>query len=238
MPDRVRLPSISYIVARSYPGNVIGFRNQLPWRIKSDLKRFKTITAGHAIIMGRGTYDSIGRALPNRTNIVVSRTPRTTNASLLEVDETTQLYWANGTDDALFVADIVSILRGKDVIFVIGGAQMFEMFDRLVNHVYLTQVFGEFRGDAFFRKEFDKSKWKLLSEETRSKNQEGDGYSFGFYTYERHDKLYRYDLLQRFYTDKESKSDWLKRHLCKAKIDRNSIQQYAQSHLELEPNNH
>ena len=57
MAGRVRLPSISFIVARSYPGNVIGYKNKLPWRIKSDLKRFRRITNGHAIIMGRSTFE-------------------------------------------------------------------------------------------------------------------------------------------------------------------------------------
>jgi dihydrofolate reductase len=67
------LPSISYVVARSVPGYVIGTENRLPWRLHSDLKRFKEITYGHPIIMGRKTHLSIGRPLPGRTNIVLSR---------------------------------------------------------------------------------------------------------------------------------------------------------------------
>lgn len=67
------LPSISYVVARSVPGYVIGNENRLPWHLKTDLKRFKQITIGHPIIMGRKTHLSIGRPLPGRVNIVLSR---------------------------------------------------------------------------------------------------------------------------------------------------------------------
>src|SRR5208283_5180300 len=133
MASRVRLPSISLIVARSYPGNVIGYQNKLPWHIKSDLKRFKSITSGHVIIMGRSTFDSIGRVLPERTNIVMSATPRPSIGPSFQADETTQLFWTNRREDALFLADVISIWRKVDDIFVIGGEKMYTLFDDLVN---------------------------------------------------------------------------------------------------------
>src|SRR5277367_244237 len=140
MSNRVRLPSISFIVARSYPGNVIGYKNRLPWHLKSDLRRFRQITTGHAIILGRATFDSIGRVLPNRTNVVLSKNPRHANVEGLAIDEETNLYWTSTREDALHYADLVSIIRGKHDIFIIGGQTMYTLFHDLVNKVYLTQV--------------------------------------------------------------------------------------------------
>src|SRR5882724_3180559 len=128
MSNRARMPSISFIVARSSPGNVIGYENKLPWHLKSDLKRFREITTGHVVIMGRATFESIGRPLPNRTNIVLSRNPALTNSGGINFDEGTQLTWTNTFEDALLTADIISICRQKSDIFVIGGEAMYKLF--------------------------------------------------------------------------------------------------------------
>ena len=198
MPARVRLPSISLIVARSYPGNVIGYNNSLPWHIKTDLKRFKRLTTGHAVIMGRSTFESIGHPLPNRSNIVMSKNPPLTNTKWLQFDDVTQLYWTDRQEDALFVADIISIWRGVDDIFVVGGEKMYDLFDKLVNKVYLTDVFTEVRGDAFFTKTFDKRDWKYLSEQDFPRNYEGDEVSHRFSIYERRERQFRYEFLTSF----------------------------------------
>src|SRR5208337_621034 len=103
MASRVRLPSISLIVARSYPGNVIGYKNKLPWHLNSDLRRFREITIGHVVIMGRNTFNSIGRPLPNRTNIVLTRDTSFVNSLSINFGEETQLCWSNTFEDSLLI---------------------------------------------------------------------------------------------------------------------------------------
>ena len=128
---------ISYIVAMS-ENRVIGVENKLPWSIPEDLKRFKKITSGHPIIMGRRTYDSIGRILPNRTNIIVTRNP----------------YWkldgaitANSLEDAI---EKGAAAPGGEEVFVIGGGELFTQGLDVVNKIYLTIVHEQVAGDVFF----------------------------------------------------------------------------------------
>jgi dihydrofolate reductase len=218
------------MVARSYPGDVIGYRNKLPWHIKSDLKRFRQITTGHAIIMGRSTFESIGRALPDRTNIVVSRSKNLSNQTALTSDNGTQLFWASSLEDALYVADIMSIFRGRDELFVVGGEAMYSLFDKFVNRVYLTEVFADFSGDAFFRKRFALKKWKFLQEDDYPKNHEGDDYPYRFSTLQKKDRKDRYAFVTQFFTDKLEKHDWLKN---KIKSNKPTIEQYIQNNLDI-----
>ncbi len=229
--SRVRLPSISFIVARSYPGNVIGYEGKLPWHISSDLKRFRRITTGHAIIMGRTTFDSIGRALPNRTNIVMSKNPRLSNAPAFAFNELTQLYWTDTREDALFVADIISIMREVDDVFVVGGQTMYELFSDIVNRVYLTEVFANVQGDAFFTARFPLKQWKCLDEQDySSKTYEGDQFSHRFSVYERRDRKFRYKFLTTFYTDQIDKRAWIEKQI---KINDKKVFSYIQEHLEI-----
>ena len=97
MSNRAKMPSISTIVARSHPGNVIGYQNKLPWRQKSDLKRFRAITIGHVVIMGSNTFNSIGRPLPGRTNIVLTRDSSLSGGDTIQLDGDTQLRWSNSS---------------------------------------------------------------------------------------------------------------------------------------------
>ena len=230
MAGRVRLPSISFIVARSYPGNVIGYKNKLPWRIKSDLKRFRRITNGHAIIMGRSTFESIGRALPDRANIVVSRSKNYRIRQRLTSDNGTQLFWATSLEDALFVADITSICRGHDELFVIGGEAIYSLFDELVNRVYLTEVFDNSPGDAFFKKRFTSKEWKYVEEQDFPKNCEGDDYPHRFSILQKRDRKYRYEFVAQFFTDKLEKYEWLKNQI---KSNKPRVDQYIQNNLDL-----
>jgi len=230
MTGRVRLPSISFIVARSYPGYVIGYKNRLPWHIKSDLKRFKRITSGHAIIMGRSTFESIGRALPDRTNIVMSRSNKLSNEATLLSDNGTQLFWATSLEDALFVADITSICRGQNELFVVGGEAMYYLFDELVNRVYLTEVFDDFPGDAFFKKRFTLKKWKYLEEQDYPKNYEGDDYPHRFSIFQKKDRKYRYEFVTNYFTDKLAKYEWLKNQI---KTNTPRIEEYIQNNLDV-----
>jgi len=127
---------ISAIVAVA-KNNVIGKDNDLIWRLSEDLKRFKRITSGHSIIMGRLNYESIGRPLPNRTNIIITR------QTDYQVDGCVVV---NSLEDALKVARE----NGDDEAFVIGGAQIYKLAMPLVDKIYLTEVHEEFDGDVFF----------------------------------------------------------------------------------------
>ena len=121
MAQQAKMPSISFIVARSYPGNVIGFQNQLPWHLQTDLKRFRKITSGHVIVMGRKTHESIGKMLPKRTNIVLTSKRSPINSRLIDIELDTQLIFTNNIEETLFVADVISICKELVDIFVIGG---------------------------------------------------------------------------------------------------------------------
>lgn len=230
MASKVRLPSISFIVARSYPGNVIGYKNKLPWHIRSDLRQFKRITTGHAIIMGRSTFELVGRALPDRANIVMTRSNNLSNTSAISYDNGTQLYWATTREDALFAADVISICREKDDLFVIGGETMYALFDDVVNRVYLTQVFEELTGDAFFNKAFSLKQWKTLKEEEYSKNDEGDQFGHRFSILQRRDRKYRYEFVSKFFTNKLEKYEWLKNQV---KSHKRTVDDYIQRNLEI-----
>ena len=230
MASRVRLPSISFMVARSYPGNVIGYKHTIPWHVKSDLKRFREITIQHAIIMGRSTYNSIGRALPKRANIVMTRDHKTLNTSVIHYDNETQIYFANTMEDALFAADIISICLEQEDIFIIGGETIYSLFDELVNRVYLTEVFGDFSGDAFFKKAFPSKKWITLKEEDYSKNYVGDEFGHRFSILQRRERRYRYEFVSKFFTERLQKSEWLKSQV---KSHKRNVDKYIENHLEL-----
>jgi dihydrofolate reductase len=224
------MPSISYIVARSYPGNVIGRAGKLPWRLKTDLARFRELTTGHAVIMGRSTYDSIGRPLPNRTNIVISNRVAPTNTYNINLINETILYWTNTKEDALFVADLISILRKAGDVFIIGGQTMYSLYGSIVNKVYLTQVFADVDGDVHFDMNLSSSEWRCTYEEDRPKSYAGDEYPFRFSTYERKKYKYRYELLSTFLTERREKLEWMKKTVPGVE---KIIQEYVQENLEL-----
>jgi dihydrofolate reductase len=152
--------------------------------------------------MGRNTFESIGRLLPNRNNIVITRQDVKQNDNYLFREGETTINWVNNTTDALYLADVYSISRGKKDIFVIGGDQMYKIFGDLMNKLYLTLVFAEeIQGDAFFDSEYvnNKQKWKLL-EETDSPRNEFDEYASRFSVYERRIKTVRQLDIKKFYS--------------------------------------
>jgi dihydrofolate reductase len=228
MSKQMVLPSISFIVARSYPGNIIGCENRLPWRLRSDLKRFRALTTGHAIIMGRRTFESIGRILPDRTNIILSRLGHRANDVNYLSQEDENLIWASGREAALFAADIFSIIRGKEDFFIIGGEEIFAAFEDLVNRVYLTLVFGNVEGDARFDMKFDPKLWRTKEEDDISQG-EHDEFPSRFVVYERRERRYRQEFLSSFYTDQMARQEWLAKAL-----EENSpkIRKYAEQHQE------
>jgi dihydrofolate reductase len=141
-------PRISIIVAMA-KNRVIGANNALPWHLPQDLKRFKALTMGHHIVMGRKTFESIGRVLPGRTSVVVTRNPG---------------WEAGGVLVARSLADAIARAGDDPEIFVIGGEQIFREALALADRIYLTQIEREFDGDAFFP-EIDPDGWNLSSRE-------------------------------------------------------------------------
>ena len=155
---------ISIIVAMA-TNRVIGINNSLPWHISDDLKRFKQLTTGHTIIMGRKTYESIGKALPNRTNIVVSRQKKIHYPDVIMCDS---------IEDAIIQVD------DMHDIFIIGGAQIYEQALPFANHMFVTHVDREIHGDVFFP-EYNEKQWKIISIESR---QTESGLPYRFVHYE------------------------------------------------------
>mgnify|MGYP001565573672 FL=1 len=129
-------PTISLIAAMS-ENRVIGNKGKIPWYIKDDFIRFKTLTTGHPIIMGRITFESIGRVLPNRTNIIVTRDRNFKVKDALVV---------HTVDEALSEAEKLD----QQDIFIVGGAQIYKQAIMLADKLYLTLVKGNFTGDAYF----------------------------------------------------------------------------------------
>ena len=154
------MSKLSIIVAMS-SNRAIGINNTLPWHLTEDLKHFKSLTTGHTIIMGRKTYESIGKPLPNRRNIVVSRNLDT---------------FYDGVEIVHSLEDAFSISSNDEEVFIMGGSNIYEQSLNLVEHLYITEIAKAFEGDAFFP-EIDKSLWTESSRETHVSS---DGLEFSF----------------------------------------------------------
>lgn len=140
------------IIAAIGKNRELGKDNKLLWNIPEDLKRFKDITNGHPIIMGRKTFESIGRVLPNRTSIVITRNPDFANASTgrreSRIKNQENLEFVGSLDEAI---DIAKKSPGSDEIFIIGGGQVFEQAINLADKLYLTVVDKDYPdADAYF----------------------------------------------------------------------------------------
>jgi dihydrofolate reductase len=188
---RINMPSIAYIIARTESG-VIGCNNALPWHLKTDLKRFKSITLNHVVIMGRKTYDSIGHALPLRKNVVISRDP-----SFSPKDAEVFSTFA----DAILYADVFSLSAGLDTIFVVGGAVIFEKMRVFVDTAYVTEIHtSEIKGDAEFNYKFESKEWALERKEVVPKS-DIDEYDSTFFVYKRRKTVLRKRGIREFLTD-------------------------------------
>lgn len=167
---------ISLIVAAAENG-VIGKDNKLPWSLPDDLKRFKELTKGHPIIMGRKTFESIGRPLPDRRNIVLSRTAKEIQG--VEVV----------TDLESFLRTLDKELPETEEVFMIGGSDLFDQWlaDAFVpfvaGKVYLTRVHADLEGDAVFP-DLDDDRWKVMERVKHPKDAKHE-HAFTFLTYER-----------------------------------------------------
>jgi dihydrofolate reductase len=158
---------ISLIVAMA-KNRTIGVNNTLPWRCPEDLKHFKALTMGHHMIMGRKTFDSIGKALPGRTTVIVTRNNN------LSID---------GCVIAHSLQDAMNACTGDEEIFIVGGAELYRLSLDLVNKLYVTEIQQDVQGDAQFP-EFDNSKWQETSRVIR-KQESPQPLSYHFVTYTR-----------------------------------------------------
>jgi dihydrofolate reductase len=164
--------------------------------------------------MGRKTYLSIGRPLPGRVNIVLSRTAgRSTENSFWHKAETA-LVWAGDLQSALFFADIISITRNQADFFVIGGSEMYKIFLDIFNKIYLTEVLTRKRigGDATFPFRIDRRKWTTIQEQNAPAGPH-DEYPSRFRVLERKRKTVRYVDVESYYTGQSIKTDWIHRQL-------------------------
>lgn len=144
--------------------HAIGLNGQMPWHLSADLKRFKQITWGYPIIMGRLTFDAIGKPLPGRTNIIVSRNKAYQQSGCVVVDSIKAAF-----DYGCTLADEV---------FVIGGATLYDATLPVANNLYITQINKVFAGDTFFP-EFEQSNW-LEVEREDVENDTSVGFSYSF----------------------------------------------------------
>jgi dihydrofolate reductase len=157
------------LIAAVARNGVIGANNRLPWRLPEDMKRFRALTTGHAVIMGRRTWESIGKALPGRQNIVVTRQ---TSRAAEDVE------FAGSLDAAL------ARVRLPDPVFVVGGEALYREALPRADLLYLTEIERDFAGDARFP-DFDRARWREL---TRATLDEPDAFAYHFVVYERADR--------------------------------------------------
>ncbi|MBA3695660.1 MAG: dihydrofolate reductase [Methylotenera sp.] len=156
--------NLSLIVAVAKNG-VIGKDNTLPWHLPEDLKRFRALTTGHHIIMGRKTYESLGRLLPGRTTVIVTRNKD---------------YKIAGALIAHTVIEAAALCKGDAEAFIIGGAELYKDALKLVNKLYITQIDIKIDGDAFFP-EFNNAEWQETLHEEHTSAQ---GLKFSYLTLE------------------------------------------------------
>ena len=136
------------VIAAMSINRVIGCRQQLPWHIPEELKWFKQVTLNQTLLMGRKTFESLGRPLPNRQNVVISRT-------------TTQIEGCTVVDS---LEAAIALFPKEEEIFIIGGAQIYALALEIADKFYLTRVGHSYEGDTSFP-EWDASKWQLISRE-------------------------------------------------------------------------
>lgn len=156
--------SLSIIVAMAH-NRVIGADNDMPWHLPADLKYFKKTTLGKPIIMGRKTFDSIGRPLPGRQNVVVTRNEAWSHA---------------GVDVAPSLDAALTMVGEAEEIMITGGAQIFAMAIDTVEKLYITEIDLDVEGDTFFP-EFDQTDWKETSREAFPAEEGKPAYSFVIY---------------------------------------------------------
>lgn len=163
---------LSIIVAKA-KNNIIGKDNKMIWHLPEDLKHFKELTTGHTIIMGRKTYESLGKPLPNRKHIIFSQNP-----DFKVNDENVEVVHS--------LLQIQDLIEGKEEAFVIGGAMIYNFLMPYVKKMYVTEIEKDFDGDTFFPS-INSEVWKEVSRE-RGIRDENNDLDYYFVTYERIEK--------------------------------------------------
>jgi len=156
------------IIAAMDRNRLIGNKNQLPWHLPADLAHFKRVTMGKPVIMGRKTYESIGRPLPGRTNIVLTRSTD---------------FHAEGVLTATTLEQALEIAAGEAEVMVIGGSSIYELVLPKADRLYLTYIEHAYQGDAWFP-EFDQQQWRVSASEQHTAD-EKNPCNYSFITYER-----------------------------------------------------
>lgn len=160
------------LIAAVSSNGVIGNKNALPWHLKGDLAHFKALTMGNPIIMGRSTFDSIGKPLAHRTNIVVTRNGAWRRKNALS---------ASCIDKSLAMAVSIAKMAGQKRVFIIGGANIYRQTIHLADVLYITEVDGTISGDVIFPK-IDINAWKKVG---NSQDIIENGLSYRFVEYQR-----------------------------------------------------
>jgi len=156
---------ISLIVAAS-ANDVIGLQGRLPWRLSDDLRRFRQVTMGKPIVMGRKTWESIGKPLPGRQNIVLTRRSD---------------FDAPGCDVVASKGEALAVAGAADEIMIIGGSQVYGLFLPDADRIYMTRVHKDVAGDAFFAAP-DEDDWRLVAEERHTADERNEAdYTFRIY---------------------------------------------------------
>lgn len=157
------------IIAAVARNRVIGVENRLPWHLPADLKHFKSLTLGKPILMGRKTFESIGKALPGRRNIVISHNSH---------------YLAPECEVVSSLAGALSLTTNDQEVMLIGGAQLFEQALAQADYLYLTLIHHDFLGDTYFP-EWDHSAWKEIMRVDCAAHCDNP-YPYSFLTFQRH----------------------------------------------------
>ncbi|MFD2212472.1 DfrD/DfrG/DfrK family trimethoprim-resistant dihydrofolate reductase [Metabacillus endolithicus] len=158
---------VSLIVAMDQ-NRVIGYKNDIPWRIPRDWEYVKNVTKGHAIILGRKNFESIGRALPHRRNIILTR----------DKD-----FSFEGCEIVHSIEEVFELCKQENEVFIFGGEQIYKLFLPYVENMYITKIHHSFEGDTFFP-EVNEKDWKEVSVEKGIKNDQNP-YTYYFQVYER-----------------------------------------------------
>jgi dihydrofolate reductase len=154
------------LVAAAGNNNVIGSNNKLPWKMPADMKFFMNLTMGHPVIMGRKTYESFGRPLKERRNIIISRDKN------LAIE---------GCEVVHSLDEALKLVKGEKEVFIIGGAEIYRQSIGIANKIYLTRIHHDFEGDSYFPA-IDETAWKQ-TRNAEQKTDEKNLYPFAFLEY-------------------------------------------------------
>jgi len=156
------------MIAAAAENNALGKDNDLVWHLPDDFKRFKRLTSGHHIIMGRKTFESFPKLLPNRTHVIITRKKD---------------YQPEGTIVVHSLEEAIKVSKLDEQPFIIGGGEIYKMGMEVATKIELTRVHGEFDADTHFP-EINKEEWELVKEQFHEKDEKHD-YAFTYLTYER-----------------------------------------------------